>query len=108
MSKNVIFSMLALALMAATVLVPDLAFAAATKFGNAICALVGLINGTTGKAIATIAVIFLGISAFFGKVNWGLAVMVAVGIVAIFAAGSLVDVVANAGGAGTGGCTATP
>lgn len=34
-------------------------------------------------AIATIAILFLGIGAFFGKVNWGLVLMVGIAIITI-------------------------
>ncbi|MCB2081095.1 MAG: TrbC/VirB2 family protein [Rickettsiales bacterium] len=74
------------------------AMATSSPFAAGICQLVALFQGTTMRAIATIAVIFLGISAFFGKVNWGLAIMVAVGIVTTFAAIHLVDHVATAAG----------
>jgi type IV secretory pathway VirB2 component (pilin) len=55
---------------------------------------------TTGVApgIATIGVIGLGIGATFGKVTWGMAVMVAVGIAAMFGAGSLANSVYANGG----------
>ncbi len=33
--------------------------------------------------IATVAIFFLGIGAFFGKVNWGLVIMVVIAIVVI-------------------------
>ena len=44
------------------------------------------------KILATLGVLFLGIGAFFGKVNWGLAVMVGVGIAGIFGANQIVTV----------------
>lgn len=61
--------------------------------GAGLCDIVTALKGKVGKGIATLAVLFLGIGAFFGKVNWGLAVMVGVGIAAIFGATEIVEVV---------------
>jgi type IV secretory pathway VirB2 component (pilin) len=55
-----------------------------------------------GKAIASLAVIFLGIQAFFGKVQWGTALMFVAGIFAIFGSQEIVDAVT--GGMSSGGC----
>lgn len=67
--------------------------------GGKLCQVVQAITGNVGRAIATIAVVFLGIGAFFGKVTWGLAVAVSIGIFAIFGAGKIVGEFAG-GGAG--------
>lgn len=81
----VLFSMCILAL-------PASAFAAGPfqEFAGGICLLVQAMTGNVGRTIATLAIVFLGVGAFFGKVNWGLAVMVTVGIIAIFGAGQIV------------------
>lgn len=68
------------------------------KVGARLCNIVAAITGKIGRAIATIAVIFLGFGAFFGKVTWGLAVAVAIGIFAIFGAATIVT---QFGGSGT-------
>ncbi len=87
------------ALAALIALAPEMAAAggAPATFGQTICNVVKLITDDVGKALATLAIIFLGIGAFFGKVNWGLAVMVAVGIAAIFGAAAIADFVAGNG-----------
>jgi type IV secretion system protein VirB2 len=75
------------------VAVPTPAAAANEDFGNIganLCTIVRAVTGRVGRAIATIAVIFLGFGAFFGKVTWGLAVAVAIGIFAIFGAATIV------------------
>ena len=59
------------------------------------------IQGGVGRAIASLAVVFLGISAFFGKATWGMALLFAAGIFAIFGSGEIVAVVTNGYG---GGC----
>lgn len=79
-----LLSMIAVAL-------PDAAFAASGLdiFSDKLCEIVAIATGQAGKAIATLGIVFLGIGAFFGKLNWGLAVLVAVGIIAIFGAAEL-------------------
>lgn len=103
MSYNISF-MLAFALAALVTFLPDLAFAtdisenSLDELGLGLCAIAKSLQGTVGKGIATLVIIFLGIGAFFGKVNWGLAVMTAVGIVCIFGAVAIVGTI------GDGGC----
>lgn len=78
---------------AAMVAVPDLAHATSADFGGVggkLCEIVKALTGNVGKAIATFAIIFLGIGAFFGKVTWGLAVAVGIGVFAIFGAAKIV------------------
>ena len=59
--------------------------------GEALCTIVNWFSaGSVGSAIASLAVIFLGIGAFFGKVTWGMAIMFAAGIFAIFGAENIV------------------
>lgn len=104
----------AIVLVAGLLVLPDMALASSTTSGGTgstdfggvggkLCEVVRAITGNLGKAIATIAVVFLGIGAFFGKVTWGLAVAVGIGIFAIFGAAS---VVARFSG-GDGTCTTT-
>ncbi len=76
-------------LLSALVLVlPELAMATTldSTIGGALCDIVALATGNAGKAIATAAIVFLGIGAFFGKVNWGLAMMISLGVILIFGA----------------------
>lgn len=62
-----------------------------------LCTVAEWFSGGTGKAIATVAIIFLGIAAFFGKVTWGLALMFAVGIFAIFGSAEIVAAITDEG-----------
>lgn len=110
------YGMLLAAVVLATglmVALPEVASASSTTSGGSaaqdfggvgakLCEIVRAITGNLGKAIATIAVVFLGIGAFFGKVTWGLAVAVGIGIFAIFGAA---QVVSRFGG---GDCTTNP
>lgn len=71
-------------------MVPDMASA-----GNAIetvfCNVVTFFTGKTGKALATIAIIVVGVGALMGKVSWGLALIVALGVALIFGAATVVE-----------------
>lgn len=72
--------------------------------GEALCTVVGWITEEgAGQAIASLAVIFLGVQAFFGKVNWGTALMYVAGIFAIFGSQEIVDAITGGLGGG-GGC----
>ena len=57
---------------------------------DAICTVVGWLQGGIGKAIASLTVIFLGMQAFFGKITWGTVVLYTVGIFTIFGAQDIV------------------
>ena len=83
-------------------IVPDAAFAAGNAIEKALCNVVLLMTSTTGKAIATIAVIVVGLGALMGKISWGMALIVALGIALVFGAASIVDAV---GGGTTGAAT---
>lgn len=80
---------------AVMVLFPELASAQEAPFADELCSIAEWFTGDTGRAVATIAIIFLGIAAFFGKVTWGLALMFAVGVFAIFGAGEIVSAISD-------------
>ena len=72
---------------------------------NGFCVIINALTGNVGKAIATFAILFLGIGAFFGKVNWGLALMFAAGIVAIFGSAEIAaSIAAGSGGSAGSAC----
>lgn len=58
---------------------------------DAICTVVGWLQGGIGKAIASLTVIFMGMQAFFGKITWGTVVLYTVGIFTIFGAQDIVQ-----------------
>ncbi len=93
---------LALALFAVYVvaMVPETA-AAQETIGRVLCNVVEWFNGTIGSGIATLAIIVIGIGALMGKVSWGMAIIVGIGIAVIFGASAIVDEL-NAGGTGCG------
>lgn len=91
-------------LTAVIVMVPDLAFAAPdTPMGNVLCVVTQWFTGNTGKGLATIAVTVIGIGALLGKVSWGMAIIVGIGIAIVFGAAGIVNSLSGAG-SGIGGC----
>jgi type IV secretion system protein VirB2 len=86
--------LLALALVAAA-LVPDMALA--DPITTALCVVVTTITGGIGGAIATLAVIIIGIGALMGKVSWGMAIIVVLGIAIVFGAAELVGLLGGTG-----------
>lgn len=77
-------------LIAGFYLIPDAAFAQ-NQIEETLCAVVAQLSGPVGRAIAAIAIIFLGLSLFLGKISWGIALALAIGIGAVFGAEQLVS-----------------
>lgn len=98
-----------LALFAAVMLSPEAALATQTgnvgdvanPLGSVLCSIVSWLTGTTGRALATIAIVIIGIGALMGKVSWGMAIIVALGIAIVFGAGQIVSLL---GGGERDGC----
>ena len=61
-------------------------------FGQALCNMFKFITGKVGRGVAAGAVIALGVFFFMGKVTWGSALAVALGVGAVFGAPSVVSV----------------
>ena len=61
---------------------PDLVYATNndTPIGDIFCVVVNWFTGNTGRGLATIAVTIIGIGALLGKVSWGMALIVGLGI----------------------------
>ena len=94
------------AVVVGTSMIPDAAYATPPNaIEQALCNVVVLMTSTTGKAIATIAVIVVGLGALMGKISWGMALIVALGIALVFGAASIVDAVGG-GPTGTGNACA--
>lgn len=72
---------------------PDFAHAIGenTPIGSVFCKVSGWFTGNTGKGLATIAVTIIGIGALLGKVSWGMALIVGLGIALVFGASELVN-----------------
>ena len=89
-------------LSAVIVMMPDFAFAGTdTPMGNVLCTAMTWFTGNTGKGLATIAITVIGIGALLGKVSWGMAMIVGIGVAIVFGAAGIVSVM----GAGVTGVT---
>jgi type IV secretion system protein VirB2 len=76
------------------------------KAEDAMCNAYGIFNGTLGKTFAVFAIVALGIAFFLGKVSWGTAIAIALGIGSIFGAPALVNTLT--GGSGVICASSTP
>jgi len=74
--------------------------AADNPLGDTLCNVVDWFQGPIGSGIATLAIIVIGVGALMGKVSWGMAIIVGLGVGIIFGAPAIVDMIS--GGAGTG------
>ena len=59
--------------------------------GGLLCSVAGWFSGSVGKGIATLAIIVIGVGALMGKVSWGMAIIVGIGIGVIFGAPKIID-----------------
>jgi len=78
---------------------------AGTALDNVLCNIVSFFTGAVGKGIATIALIIIGIGALMGKISWGMALIVAMGIAMVFGATTLVDALGAKDAGGSTNCT---
>ena len=62
---------------------------------NVLCHVIEVIQGNTGKSISILVIISLAIGLFLGKVTWGVAIAVAVGMGVLFGANQLVGYLAD-------------
>ncbi len=81
---------------AIVVLLPDLALAQTTATGtqsveNVICRIVKALQGNVARGVAAFGIIFLGFSLFLGKISWGTALALGIGLGAIFGAQQIVN-----------------
>ena len=94
-------------LAAVAMMIPDFAAAAtlgdATGSGavaNVVCNVVADLQGPVARGVAAFGIIFLGFSLFLGKITWGTAIALAIGLGAIFGAEAIVGVLSG----GTDAC----
>ena len=78
-------------LSAFVMLLPDMAHATDTRMGNVLCTVALWFTGNTGKGLATIAITVIGIGALLGKVSWGMAMIVGIGVAIVFGASAIVS-----------------
>ncbi|MDJ1258004.1 MAG: TrbC/VirB2 family protein [Candidatus Midichloria sp.] len=70
-----------------------------TMVTNVMCAAINQLTGPIGRAITIIIVISLGIMLLLGKVTWGVAIALAVGMGVIFGARDVVNILSGGTGA---------
>jgi type IV secretion system protein VirB2 len=94
-------------LTAGIVMMPSLSFALAgdTPMGAVLCQVVGWFTGNTGKGLATIAITVIGIGALLGKVSWGMAIIVGIGVAIVFGAAGIVNAMSGSGFGTTSACS---
>ena len=95
-------SSLIMAVAMVMVMSPDFAFAAGGSgqtIADVLCTVVGWFTGNVGTGIATLAIIIIGVGALMGKVSWGMAIIVGIGVAVVFGASQLVEDLG-----GTGAC----
>ena len=94
------------AFVGALLLVSDSALAGTTatndKIGSQLCAVLAILQGTTAKAISVIAIIGAAFMFLTGNMKWTTLLMTAIGIVTLFAANALVNLVSGSTAACTG------
>lgn len=96
--------MIAFCLTALILMAPDVVLASAapdTQISQTLCNIVTWLNGSTGRAVATIAVIVVGVMALAGRLNWSMAIIVVAGIALVFGAKAIVTALSPSG---SGGC----
>ena len=60
---------------------------------GAMCNGYAIFNGPIGKTFALFAIVALGVGFFLGKVSWGTAIAIALGVGALFGAPAIVKVI---------------
>lgn len=92
-------------LLALVVLAPDSAHATvnAEGMGQVVCNIIKQLQGPVARGVAAFGIIFLGFSLFLGKISWGVALALGIGVAAIFGAETIVDAMLGASGTA---CTA--
>jgi len=79
--------------------------------GNVLCTVLAWFTGNTGKGLATISITVIGIGALLGKVSWGMAMIVGIGVAIVFGAAGIVNAMGADIGlipiSGAGGIAAT-
>ncbi|NBV06316.1 MAG: hypothetical protein EBS06_03650 [Proteobacteria bacterium] len=59
------------------------------------CNMMKIVTGNAGKAIASFAIIAVGVGFFTGKVSWGLLIGVSAGVAAMFGAPTIVSAISG-------------
>ncbi|MFQ3306936.1 MAG: type IV secretory pathway VirB2 component (pilin) [Candidatus Midichloriaceae bacterium] len=73
----------------------DTAAAAGKGISDVLCNVIQLAQGSIGKTIATLIIISMAMGLFLGKITWGVAIAVAVGMGVLFGADTVVGFLAG-------------
>ena len=65
--------------------------------GTLLCNVAGWFTGPIGSGIATLAILVIGVGALMGKVSWGMAIIVGIGVAVIFGAPAIVGMLGKTG-----------
>lgn len=84
-----------LSVIAVAMMMPNLAMADPTALSDVLCNVVEWFTGPIGGGIATLAIIIIGIGALMGKVSWGMAIIVGLGVATIFGASTIVEALSD-------------
>ncbi|MFQ3307076.1 MAG: type IV secretory pathway VirB2 component (pilin) [Candidatus Midichloriaceae bacterium] len=79
----------------------DTAAVAGKGISDVLCNVIQLAQGGIGKTIATLIIISMAMGLFLGKITWGVAIAVAVGMGVLFGANTVVGFLAGSKGAPT-------
>jgi type IV secretion system protein VirB2 len=71
---------------------------AGAGIANVLCNVISVAKGATGKTIATLVIISMAIGLFLGKITWGVAIAVAVGMGILFGADNMVEFISGGTG----------
>jgi len=83
-------------LVAIVVLMPNMSWASdGGTLSGTICNIVKTLQGPVARGVAAFGIIFLGFSLFLGKISWGTALALGIGIGAIFGADQIVAAMAG-------------
>jgi type IV secretion system protein VirB2 len=90
----------------AVIIVPEAAMAGTdTPMGEVLCKVKDWFTGNTGKGLATIAITIIGVGALLGKVSWGMAMIVGIGVAIIFGAVTIVSAMSTSNANTGAACT---
>ena len=87
-------------LTAAILIAPELSFSSTSDdgFSSVLCLIVTKLTGPIGIAISMIALVILGLGILMGKLQWQLALSIALGITFIFSASKILTWITNGTG----------
>ena len=72
-----------------------------SQIADVLCNVIKIAQGNVGKTISISVIISIAIGLFLGKITWGVAIAVSVGLGVLFGANSVVEFIASGkGGAG--------